>query len=91
MFTAGYEEGQVIRVPVAHHDGNYFADAETLKAVEGNGQVAFRYAEGTNPNGSIVPAYGPHPVNSEAAFQSHSISSRSTRFMSWMPSGKCCG
>jgi len=52
-FTRGYTEGQVIRCPIAHHDGNYFADSETLAAVEGNGQVAFRYAEGTNPNGSI--------------------------------------
>lgn len=52
-FTRGYTQGQVIRCPVAHHDGNYFADPETLAAIEGNGQVAFRYAEGTNPNGSI--------------------------------------
>jgi phosphoribosylformylglycinamidine synthase len=51
-FTRGYLKGQVIRTPVAHHDGNYFADAATLKSVEDNGQVAFRYAEGTNPNGS---------------------------------------
>ena len=52
-FTRGYAPGQVIRCPVAHHDGNYFADPETVAAIEGNGQVAFRYAEGTNPNGSI--------------------------------------
>ncbi len=59
-FTGGYEKGQVIRVPVAHHDGNYFTDAETLKRIEGEGQVAFRYvdAEGnatpeSNPNGSL--------------------------------------
>ncbi|CCQ72891.1 phosphoribosylformylglycinamidine synthase subunit PurQ [Magnetospira sp. QH-2] len=58
-FTTGYEKGEVIRIPVAHHDGNYFTDEETLKRVEGNGQVAFRYcsADGTvddthNPNGS---------------------------------------
>jgi len=51
-FTRGYLKGQVIRTPVAHHDGNYFADAQTLKALEDNGQVAFRYVEGTNPNGS---------------------------------------
>ena len=74
-FTRGYTQGQVIRCPVAHHDGNYFADAETLAAVEGNGQVAFRYAEGTNPNGSINNIAGvfneqknvlglmPHPEN----------------------------
>ena len=74
-FTRGYTEGQVIRCPVAHHDGNYFADTETLAAVEGNGQVAFRYAEGTNPNGSLNDIAGvfnakknvlglmPHPEN----------------------------
>jgi phosphoribosylformylglycinamidine synthase len=43
MFTSGYAEGQVIRVPVAHHDGNYFADEETLDRLEGEGRVAFRY------------------------------------------------
>lgn len=74
-FTSAYAQGQVIRCPVAHHDGNYFADAETLARIEGEGQVAFRYAEGTNPNGAIndiagiVSAEGnvlglmPHPEN----------------------------
>ena len=74
-FTRGYEKGQVFRCPVAHHDGNYFADAETIARLEGNGQVAFRYAEGTNPNGSINDIAGifnegknvlglmPHPEN----------------------------
>ena len=50
LFTSGYSEGQRINVPVAHHDGNYFADAETLDRLEGEGRVAFRYAE--NCNGS---------------------------------------
>jgi phosphoribosylformylglycinamidine synthase len=50
-FTGGYTSGQVITYPVAHHDGNYFTDAETLKAIEGEGQVAFRYVK--NPNGSL--------------------------------------
>jgi phosphoribosylformylglycinamidine synthase I len=74
-FTRGYAEGQIIRCPVAHHDGNYFADADTIARLEGNGQVAFRYAEGTNPNGSINDIAGifneqknvlglmPHPEN----------------------------
>jgi phosphoribosylformylglycinamidine synthase subunit PurQ / glutaminase len=74
-FTRGYREGQVIRSPVAHADGNYFADPETLKAIEANGQVAFRYAAGTNPNGSVNDIAGvfnaqknvlglmPHPEN----------------------------
>jgi len=52
-FTSGYRRGQVLRCPVAHHDGNYFVDLETLSRIEGNAQVAFRYTEGTNPNGSI--------------------------------------
>ena len=50
LFTAGYEAGQEIVVPVAHHDGNYFADEETLDRLEAEGRVAFRYAE--NVNGS---------------------------------------
>lgn len=48
LFTGGYEAGQVIRVPVAHHDGNYFADEATLDRLEGEGRVAFRYAEEVN-------------------------------------------
>jgi phosphoribosylformylglycinamidine synthase I len=58
-FTAGYRPGQVIQVPVAHHDGNFFADDDTLARIEGEGQVAFRYADEdgnpvpeANPNGS---------------------------------------
>lgn len=74
-FTRAYQPGQIIRCPVAHHDGNYFADPETLARLEGEGQVAFRYAEGTNPNGSINNIAGivsekgnvlgmmPHPEN----------------------------
>lgn len=48
LFTGGYEAGQRIRIPVAHHDGNYFADAETLDRIEGEGRVAFRYGEEVN-------------------------------------------
>ena len=50
LFTGRYEAGQVIRIPVAHHDGNYFADEDTLDRLEGEGQVVFRYRQ--NPNGS---------------------------------------
>ena len=49
-FTAGYRAGETIRLPIAHHDGNYFADEATLDRLEGEDRVAFRYAE--NPNGS---------------------------------------
>ena len=42
-FTTAYAEGEAIRIPVAHHDGNFQADAETLARIEGEGQVVFRY------------------------------------------------
>ena len=48
LFTAGYEAGQLVHFPVAHHDGNYFADEATLDRLEGEGRVAFRYAEHVN-------------------------------------------
>ncbi|WP_300975262.1 phosphoribosylformylglycinamidine synthase subunit PurQ [Sphingomonas sp. LHG3406-1] len=44
IFTRGYDAGEAITIPVAHHDGNYQADAETLARLEGEGRVAFRYA-----------------------------------------------
>ncbi|AOG01157.1 MAG: phosphoribosylformylglycinamidine synthase subunit PurQ [Blastomonas fulva] len=47
-FTSLYQAGETIRIPVAHHDGNYFADDATLDRIEGEGQVAFRYAEPVN-------------------------------------------
>ena len=48
LFTAAYEAGQTIHLPVAHHDGNYFADEATLDRLEGEGRVAFRYGEEVN-------------------------------------------
>jgi phosphoribosylformylglycinamidine synthase I len=50
-FTAGYQVGQEITVPIAHHDGNYFADPETLERLHGEARVAFTYCD--NPNGSV--------------------------------------
>ncbi|QUT04969.1 phosphoribosylformylglycinamidine synthase subunit PurQ [Sphingobium phenoxybenzoativorans] len=47
-FTSRYETGETITYPVAHHDGNYFADADTLNRLEGEGRVALRYAEQVN-------------------------------------------
>ena len=73
LFTHRYETGEDVTFPVAHHDGNYFADADTLKRIEDRGQVAFRYAD--NPNGSANDIAGvfntaknvlglmPHPEN----------------------------
>jgi phosphoribosylformylglycinamidine synthase len=51
-FTRNYSKGERVRFPVAHGEGNYFADEETLNRLEGEGRVAFRYAPGDNPNGS---------------------------------------
>jgi phosphoribosylformylglycinamidine synthase subunit PurQ / glutaminase len=48
LFTSGYSQGEVIQIPVAHHDGNYQADEETLDRLEGQGRVAFRYAADVN-------------------------------------------
>ena len=47
-FTSRYEADEALSIPVAHHDGNYFADDETLDRLEGEGRVAFRYAEDVN-------------------------------------------
>ena len=75
VFTAQYRKGEIIRCPVAHHDGNYFAAPDDLKKLEDEGQIVFRYAQGTNPNGSINDIAGivnadgnvlgmmPHPEN----------------------------
>lgn len=59
-FTGKYSQGAVVRIPVAHHDGNYFAGQETIERLEGEGLVAFRYVDasgdrgnGANPNGSL--------------------------------------
>jgi phosphoribosylformylglycinamidine synthase len=59
LFTSEYRKGEVIRLPVAHGDGNYFADAETLDRLEAEGRVVFRYTDatgnvthGANPNGA---------------------------------------
>jgi phosphoribosylformylglycinamidine synthase len=48
LFTSGYHAGEVIHIPVAHHVGNYQADADTLDRLESTGRVVFRYAEEVN-------------------------------------------
>ncbi len=80
-FTRNFQKGQIWRCPVAHHDGNYFADAQTVERLEGENRVAFRYANGSNPNGSINNIAGilnergnvlgmmPHPENLVEALQ----------------------
>ena len=80
-FTRGYQPLQVIRCPVAHADGNFFADAKTLERLDDEGRIVFRYAEGTNPNGSLRDIAGvlnergnvlgmmPHPEDMTAEAQ----------------------
>ena len=53
-FTRGYNAGQVIRIPVAHGEGNYAADQDTLTRLEGEGRVAYRYC---GPDGIVDPRY----------------------------------
>ncbi|MBE9197230.1 phosphoribosylformylglycinamidine synthase subunit PurQ, partial [Synechocystis sp. LEGE 06083] len=60
LWTQGYQSQQVITLPIAHGEGRYFADEDTLKGLEDNGQILFRYsnAQGEltadiNPNGSL--------------------------------------
>ena len=53
-FTRGYNAGQVVRVPIAHGEGNYVADSETLVRLEGEGRVLFRYV---SPEGARDPAW----------------------------------
>ncbi|WJH36787.1 phosphoribosylformylglycinamidine synthase subunit PurQ [Paenibacillus sp. CC-CFT747] len=51
-FTNQYREGEEIDIPIAHGEGNYYCDAETLEKLKANSQIVFRYA-GSNPNGSV--------------------------------------
>ena len=53
-FTGNFAEGERITLPVAHHDGNYVADADTLDRLEGEGRVAFRYAEPVNGSARAI-------------------------------------
>ena len=77
IFTSRYRLGDVISVPVAHGDGNYVADAETLRRIEDNGQVTFRYVSAVNgsmnkiagitdPTGRILGLM-PHPEDATDA------------------------
>ncbi|MTJ80131.1 MAG: phosphoribosylformylglycinamidine synthase subunit PurQ [Telmatospirillum sp.] len=57
VFTRNYEAGQIVRFPIAHAEGNYFADAATLDRLEGEGLVAFRYA---TPEGAVTAEANPN-------------------------------
>ncbi len=64
-FTSGLGQGQILKVPIAHGDGNYYADETTLKSLQDNDQIVFRYStrdgeitQEANPNGSILNIAG---------------------------------
>ncbi|UJF32690.1 phosphoribosylformylglycinamidine synthase subunit PurQ [Paenibacillus hexagrammi] len=52
-FTRDYAEGELINIPIAHGEGNYYCDDATLKELQENNQIVFRYEAGNNPNGSV--------------------------------------
>jgi phosphoribosylformylglycinamidine synthase I len=76
LFTQGFARGEALRIPVAHHDGNYFADETTLDALEAEDRVAFRYTEAVNGSvrdiAGVLSANGrvlgmmPHPERAMA-------------------------
>ena len=57
-FTHLYAEAEEIVIPVAHNEGNYYADDEILKRLQGENRIAFTYAEGDNPNGACLDIAG---------------------------------
>ena len=78
LFTRDYAPGQVLRVPVAHHDGNYFADPDMLDRLEGDGRVIFRYC---NADGRITPEANPNGSQRNIA----GIASADGRILGMMP------
>jgi phosphoribosylformylglycinamidine synthase subunit PurQ / glutaminase len=52
-FTTDYRKGELIDIPIAHGEGNYYCDEATLKELQDNNQIVFRYEAGNNPNGSL--------------------------------------
>jgi phosphoribosylformylglycinamidine synthase I len=52
-FTKDYQQGELINIPIAHGEGNYYCDGATLKELQDNNQIVFRYEAGNNPNGSV--------------------------------------
>jgi phosphoribosylformylglycinamidine synthase len=77
-FSAAYRPGQVVRMPIAHAEGNYFTDAETLARLEGEGRVVFRYCDAS---GSRTPASNPNGAMADIA----GICSENRRVVAMMP------
>jgi phosphoribosylformylglycinamidine synthase len=77
-FTSGYKKGQVINLPVAHAEGNYFADDATLKSLAENGQIVLRYA---TPEGKITQEANPNGARENIA----GISNKKKNVLGMMP------
>jgi phosphoribosylformylglycinamidine synthase subunit PurQ / glutaminase len=78
LYTGLYAQGEIAKVIVAHGDGNYFADADTLDRLEGEGRVVFRYAE---PDGRVTPAANPNGAQRNIA----GIADPTGRILGMMP------
>ena len=81
VFTRDYVSGQIVRIPVAHNEGNYFADDDTLASLRDNGQIALKYVDG--------PAFGPSNPNGSAHDIAGIVSSNG-RIMGMMPHPERC-
>ena len=57
VFTRSYVDGQIIRIPIAHNEGNYFADEDTLNRLDSDNRIAFRYC---TPKGEVTPQANPN-------------------------------
>jgi len=78
LYTRRYGEGEILRFPVAHHDGNYFADPDMLDRLEGDGRVVFRYCDA---DGRILPEANPNGSQRNIA----GIASADGRILGMMP------
>ena len=78
FFTRAYSPGEVVRIPIAHAEGNYFADSETLARLEGENRVAFRYSDA---QGAVTPATCPNGARHNIA----GIVSANRRVLGMMP------
>ena len=77
-FTSQCQEGQLLRIPISHYDGNYYADEATLQELEANKQIAFRYS---NPKGEITEEANPNGSLSNIA----GITNREGNILGMMP------
>jgi phosphoribosylformylglycinamidine synthase subunit PurQ / glutaminase len=78
IFSGGYQQEQVIKIPIAHHDGYYFAESDSLKSLEDNDQIIFKYC---NELGEIDPKYCPNGAMNNIA----GITNKNKNVLAMMP------